>query len=266
MTGLVPLNLHELWKYRELLLFFLWRDIKGRYRQTAFGPLWMIGTPILNMVLFTILFGRVAGFADRIKEVPYPLFNYSALLPWAFFSMSLATTANSLLGYKDLISKVYFPRLIAPIVGVLSGLVDFLMSFVVLLGLMAYYGYWPGWTVLYLPLFLLLAAMTGLAVGLWWASWIVHYRDMGTVLTYVLRAWMYASPIVYSSNMVPEKFQLLYHLNPMTNMIEGFRWALLGIGEPPWGMLMLSFLIVTPLLVSGAYYFRRTERNIVDIA
>ena len=264
VSGVGSLNLHELWEYRELLFFFLWRDIKGRYRQTAFGPLWMIATPLMNMVLFTIVFGKVARLPS--EGVPYPLFNYSALLPWGFFSSCLFTTANSLLSNKDLIAKVYFPRLIAPIVGVLAGLIDFVISFIILLGMMCYYGYYPSWGILYLPVFLLLGALIGFGVGLWWASWIVHYRDLSTVLGYAARVWMYATPVVYASSLVPQKWQTLYHLNPVTNMIEGIRWALLGVGTPPSAMLWVSFMIAILILIPGAYYFRRTERSIVDIA
>ena len=264
VSGVGSLNLHELWEYRELLFFFLWRDIKGRYRQTAFGPLWMIATPLMDMVLFTIVFGKVARLPS--EGVPYPLFNYSALLPWGFFSSCLFTTANSLLSNKDLIAKVYFPRLIAPIVGVLAGLIEFVISFIILLGMMCYYGYYPSWGILYLPVFLLLGALIGFGVGLWWASWIVHYRDLSTVLGYAARVWMYATPVVYASSLVPQKWQTLYHLNPVTNMIEGIRWALLGVGTPPSAMLWVSFMIAILILIPGAYYFRRTERSIVDIA
>jgi len=262
--GLIPLHLHEVWEYRELVFFFLWRDIKGKYRQTAFGPLWMIVTPIINMVLYTIIFGKVAKLSS--EGIPYQLFNYSALLPWSFFSSALFNTANSLLTYRTLISKVYFPRLIIPIVGTVSGFVDFLLSFVILLAMAVHYGYPPGVNALALPLFLLLAAMTGIGVGLWWASWIVHYRDLANVLTYVAKFWMYASPVVYSISLIPEHWRTLYRLNPMVNTVEGFRWALLGIGQPDWRMVGYSFALVSLLLVGGAYHFRRTERSIVDIA
>ena len=264
VRGLVPLNLHELWDYRELIVFLFMRDVKARYRQMALGPLWVVLAPLVNMVLFTVIFGRIAKLPS--DGIPYPLFTYSALLPWAFFAGSLTTAAGSLLNYRQLISKVYFPRLTIPLVGTLSALFDFLISFVILLGMVLAFGYSLSFTILLIPLFLFLASLTGLAVGLWAASWIVHFRDINTMLNYVVRIWMYASPVVYASSLVPEKLRMVYKINPMTNVIEWFRWAVLGVGEPDLQMLLLSFVIVIPVLVSGAYYFRRTERSIVDIA
>ena len=264
VRGLVPLNLHELWDYRELIVFLFMRDVKARYRQMALGPLWVVLAPLVNMVLFTVIFGRIAKLPS--DGIPYPLFTYSALLPWAFFAGSLTTAAGSLLNYRQLISKVYFPRLTIPLVGTLSALFDFLISFVILLGMVLAFGYSLSFTILLIPLFLFLASLTGLAVGLWAASWIVHFRDINTMLNYVVRIWMYASPVVYASSLVPWKLRMVYKINPMTNVIEWFRWAVLGVGEPDLQMLLLSFVIVIPVLVSGAYYFRRTERSIVDIA
>jgi lipopolysaccharide transport system permease protein len=242
----------------------LWRDVKGRYRQMAFGPLWMVINPLLNMVLFTVIFGVVAKLPS--DGIPYPLFNYAALLPWTFFAGALFSAANSLLSNRDLIAKVYFPRLVTPLVGVLSSLFDFAISFIILLGMMLWYGYGVSLAMLVVPVYLLLAAMTGLAVGLWAASWIVHFRDVNSVLSYLVRLWMYATPVVYATSLVPERWMGLYMLNPMANVIEGIRWALLGVGRPPDLNLLLSFIIVIPLMVAGAYYFRRTERSIVDIA
>ena len=263
--GLVPLNLHEVWDYRELVAFMLLRDVKGRYRQMALGPLWMMINPLLNMVLFTLVFGVVAKLPS--DGLPYPLFNYSALLPWTFFTAVLHTAAGCLLGYRDLISKVYFPRLIIPMIGVGSALIDYLIAFLILLGMMVWYGFAFHWTILWLPVYLLLAAVTGLAVGLWFASWIVHFRDINAVLGYVTRVWMYACPVVYSAaGTVPEKYLTLYRLNPMTVCVEGCRWSLLGVGPGPGWPLAVAFLMVIPVLISGAYYFRRTERSIVDIA
>lgn len=264
VRGLVPLNLHEIWDYRELIVFLFMRDVKARYRQMALGPLWVVLAPLVNMVLFTVIFGRIAKLPS--DGIPYPLFTYSALLPWAFFAGSLTTAAGSLLNYRQLISKVYFPRLTIPLVGTLSALFDFLISFVILLGMVLAFGYSLSFTILLIPLFLFLASLTGLAVGLWAASWIVHFRDINTMLNYVVRIWMYASPVVYASSLVPWKLRMVYKINPMTNVIEWFRWAVLGVGEPDLQMLLLSFVIVIPVLVSGAYYFRRTERSIVDIA
>lgn len=262
--GLIPLNLHELWEYRELVFFFLWRDVKGRYRQMALGPFWIVLAPLVNMVLFTIIFGMAAKFP--MDDVPRPLFIYSALLPWGFFAGSLTTSANSLLSGRALISKVYFPRLTMPIVGVFSAFIDFLISFCILLVMTLAYGYPPTVNMLFIPVFLLLAALTGLAVGLWAATWIVHFRDVNNILTYGVKLWMYASPVVYSASVIPERFRALYQVNPMTNVIDGFRWCMLGVGTVSVGMTVVSFAIVMPVLISGAYYFRRTERSIVDIA
>lgn len=264
VKGLVSLNLHEIWEYRELLWFLFTRDVKSRYRQMAFGPLWIVMAPILNVILFSIIFGRVAKLPS--DGIPYPLFSYSAILPWSFFSGSLFASADSLLSYRSLISKIYFPRLVIPLAGMLSAFLDFLISFVILLAMTLWYGYTLSWHLLMLPVCLLLAALTGLAVGIWAATWIVHFRDVSTILGYVVRIWLYASPVVYAASLVPEKLQPFYRLNPMTNMIEWFRWALLGEGTPSKAMLALSFALVIPLLVAGAYYFRRTERNIVDVA
>ena len=255
--GVVPLNLRELWEYRDLIYFFLWRDIKGRYRQMALGPLWIVIHPVLNMVLFTLIFGMVAKLPS--DGIPYPIFNYAALLPWGFFSSALFAAANSLLSYRNLISKVYFPRLTAPVVGVLAGLVDFGISFLVFLGLMWWYGFHLTFAALWLPVYLL-------AVGLWLASWIVHFHDVADMLSYAVKMWMYVTPVVYATSMIPVRWQILYRLNPMTNVVEGFRWALCGAGDPSFKMLGISFLVVTPILISGAYYFRKTERSIVDVA
>lgn len=266
--GLVPLNLHELWEYRELIYFMLWRDVKGRYRQMAFGPLWMVINPLLNTALFVVMFGVVAKLPT--DGLPAPLFMYSALLVWSFFTGGLFSAANSLMSYRDLISKIYFPRLVVPLVGIASAFVDFLISFVLLLGMMAYYGCAPSWQIAWLVPYLLLAVCTGLGVGLWFASWIVHFRDVSNILGYMVRFWMYACPVVYSSSMaakyLPEHWMFLYNLNPMTVVIEGVRWALLGVGKGPDLFLLLAYMLVLPLMVSGAYYFRRTERSIVDIA
>jgi lipopolysaccharide transport system permease protein len=260
--GVVPLNLMELWEYRELVYFFLWRDIKGRYRQMALGPLWIVIHPLLNMVLFTLVFGVVAKLPS--DGVPYPLFSYAALLPWGFFSTALFASANSLLANRNIISKVYFPRLTAPLVGVLSGIADFLICFLILLGMMYWYGYMPTYRMLFIPVYLLLCALTALAVGLWTACWVVYFHDVVDILGYLVKVWMYLSPVVYASSLVPVEWHTLYYLNPMANAVDGFRWALLGVGAPPGPMLWLSFLVVIPLLTAGAYYFRRTERTIVD--
>jgi lipopolysaccharide transport system permease protein len=259
------LALHEVWEYRDLLYFLLWRDIKGRYKQMALGPLWIVLRPLFNMVLFTLIFGVVAKLPS--DGVPYPVFTYTALLPWLFFSGAVMGASNSLLSNRHLITKVYFPRLIIPIVSILSGLLDFCISFVILLGMMLYYGYVPGWGIVLLPFYMLVAIATALMVGLWFATWIVHYHDVGEIVSYLIRGWMYATPVVYALSIIPERWRTLYRLvNPMTSVIEGFRWALLGTGHPPDRITLLSVLWILPLLIMGAFYFRRTERTIVDIA
>ncbi|GAK55280.1 ABC transporter permease protein [Candidatus Vecturithrix granuli] len=258
------LALHEVWEYRDLLYFLLWRDVKGRYKQMALGPLWIVLHPLVNMVMFTLIFGVVAKLPS--DGVPYPIFTYTALLPWTFFSGAVMAAANSLLNHRHLIAKVYFPRLIVPIVGVISGLIDFSISLLILLGMMMFYGYGLSWRILTIPGFLLIAAMVALAVGLWSASWIVHYHDVNEILSYVVRGWMYVTPVVYAISIVPDRWRMLYRLNPMTNVIEGFRWALLGTGQAPDSLFLISSLCIIPMLISGAFYFRRTERTIVDIA
>ncbi|GAK50583.1 ABC transporter permease protein [Candidatus Moduliflexus flocculans] len=263
-TGWGRLGLREIWEYRDLLYFLLWRDVKGRYKQMALGPLWIVIHPLLNMVIFSLVFGVVAKLPSN--GVPYPIFTYTAILPWTFFASAVTGATHSLLSNSHLIAKVYFPRLIVPIVSVLAGVIDFSISFVILLGMMAYYGYFPGWKILTLPLFLLLAAAIGLAVGLWCATWVMHYRDVAQLVSYLVRGWMYVTPVVYAMSIIPERWQPLYRLNPMTNVIEGFRWALLDAGSPPDVFLVVSIIMIIPLLIGGAYYFRRTERTIVDVA
>ena len=263
-SGWGSLALHEFWEYRDLLYFLIWRDIKGRYRQMALGPLWIILRPLLNMVVFTVIFGTVAKLPS--DEVPFPLFTYSALLPWTFFSTAATGASGSLYTYRNLITKVYFPRLIIPVVSVIAGLVDFMISFIILLGMVAFYGYNLSWTILTVPLYLLLASATALSFGLWSACWIVHYHDVNEIVAYVIRGWLFVTPVVYATSIIPEKWRILYRLNPMTNVVDGFRWALLGVGQPPDLMFLVSTLMVIVLLITGAYYFRRTERTIVDIA
>lgn len=260
----VPLHLHEVWDYRELIYFMIAREMKGRYRQMALGPTWYVLNPLASMVLYTLIFSVVAKLPS--DGVPYPLFNYTALLVWNFFMGAVSGATNSLYSNKHLISKVYFPRLVVPIVGVLSGLVDFAIQFVVLLGLMFYFGYYPTWTIVFVPLFLLVAAMVALGVGLCVAPLRVHFYDVGEIMGYIMRAWMYATPVVYAMSMIPERWQTLYQFNPLVGVVNGFRWALLGTGEPPGPTFIISVLIFVPVLVFGAHTFRRAERNIVDIA
>lgn len=264
VKGWVPLNLSELWRYRDLLFFFLWRDLKGKYRQMALGPLWIFVGPIVNMLLFTLVFGKLAGLGPA--GVPYPLFNFAALIVWGLFTGAAQTTASSLLDSRFLISKVYFPRLVMPLVGTLSSIINFLISFIILAVMMVHYRCLPGPEVIYLPIYLLLAIISGMALGLWWAAWIVHYRDLQMVLDYLLKAWMYASPVVYASTLIPEYWRGLYYMNPLANVVDGVRWCLLGMAPPPWTMVGLGYAVAMPMIILGAYHFRRTERNIVDIA
>ena len=261
--GWGSLKLPELWDYRDLIYFLLWREIKGRYKQMALGPLWLVLQPLFGIVTNTLVFGVLAKLPS--DGLPYPVFNYAAMLPWQFFSGAVTRSAGSLVNNQNLISKVYFPRLVMPIVGALSGVVDFAVSFGLLLGLMLFYGFIPKVTVLVIPLLLLLSALTALSVGLWLASLQVRFRDVGFALTYLLQAWMYVTPVVYATSVIPERWQFLYRLNPMTTVVEGFRWALLGKGTLMWLPTLLSILGVLGLLVAGAYLFRRTERTIVDV-
>jgi len=263
--GIVPLNVREIWKYRELLYFMLLRDLKARYKQSALGPLWIIINPVLQMVVLSVIFGAVAKLP--MADIPAPLFIYSAILAWTFFETGLMSTAMSLRNTKDLMTKVYFPRLIIPLVGFLSALIDFLISFFILVAMCFYYGYQPGWDMLMIPVFLGMSMVLGLAIGLAFAPPIAHFWDVGNALQYVIKLLMYASPVVYMANdVVPEKWLTLYWCNPLANIIQGCRWAILGTEPPDWGMLWLSFGAVIPVFFISAFYYRRAERSIVDIA
>jgi len=263
IRGWVPIDVRELWAYRDLLYLFVWRDIKVRYKQTVFGFAWAIVQPLLMMIVFSLFFGILAKMPSQ--GVPYPLFTYSALLPWTLFASGITRASNSLVSETNLIQKVYFPRLLMPLASILSPLVDFLIAFVVLIGLMLYFGYLPGITMLWLPLFLILELMLALGVGLWLSATNVEYRDVAFLVPFLVQVWLFASPVIYSSNFVPERFQVAYGLiNPMSGIIEGFRWAILGT-EPPSYLLVASAGIVVAVLVSGAFYFRRRETAFADI-
>lgn len=263
--GWSALGLRDVWGYRELLYFFFWRELKSNYRQMAFGPLWIIVKPIVAMIIFTVIFGTLAKLNP--SGLPGPLFFYAGILPWYLFSGAASATAGSLKVNMNLISKVYFPRLIVPVYNALAGLVDFAISFAILLILMIAYGRAPHLTTLLLPLYMLLALGAALAVGLWLSALSVQFRDVGFALGYLLQAWMYGSPVIYPLSRVPERWQTLYRLNPMANVVEGFRWGLFGseYGQGPDALLAVSFLLVGAALVAGAYYFRHTERTIVDL-
>ena len=266
--GWIALNLSALWAYRELVYFLTWRDIKVRYKQAALGVAWAVIQPVVQMVIFTVIFGRLAGL-EIDKGLPqewYPVFSFAALLPWQLFQGALQRSGISLVGNSNLITKVYFPRLIIPISAVAAGLVDFGAAFLVLGGLMIYYGVPFTWNLLWLPLLILLALLAALAVGLWLSALNVQYRDVQHMIPFLLQAWMYASPVVYSIDMIPADgpWRLIYGLNPMTGVIQGFRWALLG-SSPPDGLMAISVVMVVVLLVSGLYYFRRMERGFADV-
>jgi lipopolysaccharide transport system permease protein len=260
--GWVPLNLHALWEYRELLYFLTWRDIKVRYKQTALGAAWAVIQPFMTMVAFSLFFGQLGKIPS--DGLPYPIFSYTALLPWGFFAYALGNSSNSLVGSANLISKVYFPRLVIPISSVLGGVLDFAIAFVVLLGMMAYYRVWPTSAVVLLPLFLLLALVAALGVGLWLSALNVEYRDVRYTLPFLTQFWLFATPVAYPSSLLAEPWRTLYGLNPMVGVVEGFRWALLG-AQPPGPMLGLSVTMSLVLLVTGAFYFRRMERTFADV-
>ncbi|HEV2836898.1 MAG TPA: ABC transporter permease [Pyrinomonadaceae bacterium] len=259
----IPLQLSELWEYRELLYFLVWRDIKVRYKQTALGATWAVMQPLFMMVVFSLFFGRLAKVPS--DGIPYPIFTFCALIPWQLFANALTESSNSLIGNQNLITKVYFARLVIPIAAVLSGLLDFLIAFTILLGMMLYYGIVPGWPIIALPAFILLAILTALAVGLWLSALNVQFRDVRYTMNFLVQFWLFATPVAYPSSIVPEQWRALYGINPMVGVVEGFRWALLGKSQPPRAMLSVSVLVVLVLLVGGLYYFRRMEQEFADI-
>jgi lipopolysaccharide transport system permease protein len=262
-SGWRALDLREVWRYRELLWFLALRDIKVRYKQTALGVAWAVIQPLFTMLIFTIFFGRLAKIPS--DGIPYPLFAMVALLPWQLFAYALTQSSNSLVTEQRLITKVYFPRLIVPLASVISGIADFGVAFILVLGMMAWYGVVPSWNMLAVPVLVLFALATALAVGLWLAALNVQYRDVRYTIPFLTQVWMFGSPVAYPSSLVPEAYRAVYGLNPMAGVIEGFRWALLGQGEPPVVLMGVSALTVVVLLVGGMYYFRRLERHFADI-
>jgi len=258
----VPVNLHEIWDYRELLFSFTWRDVKIRYKQTALGFLWAIIQPLFMMLIFTIFFGRLAKIPS--DGIPYPLFVLAALLPWTLFSEGLTRSTNSMITNAGIMTKVYFPRLIMPVSGILSPLVDFFVSFALLIVMMAYFGFIPTLNIIFLPLFILLALATSLGIGLWLSALNVKYRDFQYTIPFMIQLGLFASPVVYPASLVPESVRFLYGLNPMAGVIEGFRWALLGT-DMPGAMILVSVGVVILLLVSGAFYFRKMEQYYADV-
>jgi lipopolysaccharide transport system permease protein len=261
--GLFNLDLKGVWQYRELLFFLVWRDLKVRYKQAAIGVGWAIIQPLLTMIIFTIIFGEMAKIPS--DGIPYPIFSYAALLPWNYFAQALTRSSASLVGDSNLLRKVYFPRLIIPLATVVTPLFDFAISFLILLVMMAWYGVAPTWGIAALPVFLLFALMVALAVSLWLGPINVRYRDVGYAIPFLVQIWMYASPIVYPVSLVPEKWRVLYGLNPMAGVIEGFRWALLGSKSPNLLLVSVSVLFTLLLLLAGVVFFKRMERTFADI-
>lgn len=261
--GWVSLKLRELWEYRELLYFLIWRDVKVRYKQTVLGAAWAIIQPFFTMVVFSVFFGKLAKIPS--DGIPYPIFSYTALVPWTFFAHGLSQASNSLVSGARLIKKVYFPRLAMPISTVFSGVVDLTLAFIVLLGMMLAYGIVPTVNTLWLPLFLLLALITSLGTGLWLSAMNVQFRDVRYTVPFITQFWLFATPIAYPSSLLSEPWRTLYGINPMTGVVEGFRWALLSTDTAPGPIIIVSSLAALVLLVSGAFYFRRMEKTFADV-
>ena len=253
----------ELWEYRELLFFFAWRDIKVRYKQTVMGALWAIIQPFFTMVIFSLFFGRLANVPS--DGVPYPVFSYTALVPWTFFANSLVQASNSLVFSANMIKKIYFPRLALPIATVLTGVLDFALAFIVLLGIMLFYGMVPMINIIWLPFFFLLALVTSIGVSLWLSAINVQFRDVRYTITFLTQAWLFLTPVAYPSSSIPEPWRTIYGLNPMAGVVEGFRWALLGTDTAPGTMIIVSALVAVILFISGAFYFRRMEQSFADV-
>ncbi len=262
--GWVSLKLRELWKYRELLYFLTWRDIKVRYKQTVIGAAWAIIQPVMTMVVFSLFFGQLAKIPS--DGVPYPIFAYAALVPWTFFAAGLGSSSNSLVGSANLIKKIYFPRLVIPLSAVFSGIVDFALAFIVLIVMMLAFGITPTLNIFWLPFFLVLAFVTSLGVGLWLSAMNVQFRDVQYVIPFLIQFWMFATPIAYPSSLISNEFlRAIYGINPMVGVVEGFRWALLGTNTAPGPVIIVSTLGALGLLVSGAFYFRRMEKTFADV-
>jgi lipopolysaccharide transport system permease protein len=259
----LALDLAELWAYRDLIYFFIWRDIKVRYKQTVIGAAWAILQPVLTMLVFSLFFGRLAKIPS--EGLPYPIFYYSALLPWMYFATAMQGATNIVVENQRVITKIYFPRVVLPVASVMAGLVDFSISFIVFLALMAFYRTVPTGAVIWLPFFTLLAVMTALGVGLWLSALNAMYRDVRYVVPFLVQFWMFASPVAYPSSLVPEKWRWLYGLNPMAGVIEGFRWALTGHGQAPGILLAASSAAVALLVLSGLVYYHAMEGTIADV-
>ena len=261
--GWISLKLGELWEYKELLYFLAWRDIKVRYKQTVLGAAWAIVQPFFTMVVFSLFFGKLAKVPS--DGIPYPIFAYAALVPWTFFANGLNQSSNSQVGSANLIKKVYFPRLVVPIASVISGVFDFILAFLVLLGMMLYYGIFPKANIVWLPFLLLLTLTTSLGVGLWLSALNVQFRDVRYTVPFLTQFWLFATPIAYPSSLLSQPWRTLYGINPMVGVVEGFRWALLGTDTAPGAIVLVSSLVALALLVGGAFYFRRLEKSFADV-
>lgn len=261
--GLVALRLGDLWRYRDLLYFLVWRDIKVRYKQTALGASWAILQPVMTMVIFTVVFGKFAKIPS--DGVPYPIFSYCGLLPWTFFAYAMSQSADSLVSNANLIRKVYFPRLVIPVAASLAGLLDFGIAFVLLVGMMAFYRVAPTVAMITLPFFLLLALLTALTVGIWLSALNVQYRDVRYAIPFLVQIWLFATPIAYPASLIHGTWHLVFALNPMTGVVEGFRWALLGTGSLDVPALGISIAVTMAALIGGLYYFRTMEQRFADV-
>lgn len=262
-TGLFQLDLVSVWQYRELLYFLIWRDVMTRYKQTAIGAAWVVVQPLINMLIFTFVFSRLAKVPS--DGVPYPVFAFAALLPWSYFSQALSKASGSVVTSANLVTKIYFPRLLIPLAATLAPIVDMFFSFLVLLLLMFWFDVVPSWGLLALPFFILLAVLTALSVGLFTSALNVRYRDVGSIMPFIAQVWMYVSPVAYPVSMVPEQWRLLYSLNPMVGVIEGFRWALLGTTPPDPAMMAVSAIALLLFCLVGIVYFKAMEQSFADV-
>lgn len=258
----ISLGLNELWRYRELIYFMIWRNVKVRYKQTVLGFAWAVLRPFLSMVVFSIFFGNLAKVPS--DNIPYPIFSYAALLPWELLSMAVSSASGSVVANANMVTKVYFPRMILPISQVLSGLVDFFIAFFVLIGMMIFYHIQIRLTILFLPLFILFTLVTALGVGLWLSALQVMYRDIGYLLPFINQMWLFISPIAYATSIIPTKWQIIYAINPMKGIADGFRWALLGTAAPSHN-IWISVGVSVVLLISGMIFFKRSEKNFADL-
>lgn len=261
--GRIPIKLDELWEYRELIYFLVWRDLKVRYKQTLMGASWAIIQPLFTMVVFSLFFGRLAKVPS--DNLPYPIFSFAALVPWTFFANSLTQASNTLVMNANMVKKIFFPRMTMPIASVLANVVDFGLAFLVLLGMMVYYGRFPTINVIWLPLFLLLALAIALGVSLWLSAMNAQFRDVRYIIPFLTQAWLFITPVAYPSSLLSEPWRTLYGINPMAGVVEGFRWALLGTETAPGPIVAVSALVTLVILVSGAYYFRKMEKTFADI-